>query len=229
MVCCSLLSGSWQIVKPFLHWLGTPCDEFGTPLPPGSVPPPRTTAGPQDWTPFENRASFETADFLFRRARMPQAQVDDLMKLWAATLLQHDDLPPFNNHVDLLQSIDSSTLGNVPWESFAVSYQGEKPNNNVPEWMNTEYVVWYCNPREIIKHMLDNPDFDGEFDYSAYREYGDDDKHKYKDFMSGDWAWRQSVCFSLSTLFAMLNRRFSGHHCRRPHNRRLCLCPSHSW
>lgn len=125
---------------------------------------------------------------------MPQAQIDELMSLWAATLNQHNDSPPFTNHVNMLKIIDSSTLGNVPWQSFMVSYQGQKPDREVPEWMNTEFVVWYRDPREVIKQMLNNPDFDGEFDYAAYREYGSDDQRKYKDFMSGDWAWRQSVC-----------------------------------
>ena len=131
---------------------------------------------------------------------MPQAQVDELMELWGSTLHQHDDLPPFANHAHMLKSIDSSILGNVPWQSFSVSYQGAKPDN-VPEWMDTEYVVWSRDPREAVKNMLDNPDFDGEIDYAAYREYGDDDKRKYKDFMSGDWAWRQSVSFYCLLLF----------------------------
>ena len=60
--------------------------------------------------------------------------------------------------------------------------------------MDTEFAVWNRDPREVIKHMLDNSDFNGEFDYAAYREYGEDEKRKYEDFMSGDWAWRQSVC-----------------------------------
>ncbi|KAF9473084.1 hypothetical protein BDN70DRAFT_817740 [Pholiota conissans] len=175
------------------YWLtGVPCDQFGIPLPDGSAPPQRTTADPTDWSPFTTRIAFETADFLFRRAQMPQAQIDELMSFWAATLSKHNDSPPFSNHSDMLSTIDSSTLGNVPWQSFTVSYSGKKPDRDVPEWMNTEFVVWYRDPYEVIKQMLDNPDFDGEFDYAAYREYGDDNQRKYKDFMSGDWAWRQS-------------------------------------
>lgn len=100
------------------------------------------------------------------------------------------------------ETINKSNLGAVPWQSFKVSYQGPKPENNVPEWMNTEYEVWFRDPRKIIKQMLNNPDFNGEFDYAAYREYGPDGKHRYKDFMSGDWAWRQSV--SNIVLFSML-------------------------
>lgn len=34
--------------------LGTLCDETGDPLPSDSEPPPRTAAGPHDWTPFED-------------------------------------------------------------------------------------------------------------------------------------------------------------------------------
>lgn len=117
---------------------------------------------------------------------MPQSQIDKLMEIWALTLHQYDAAPPFSNHADMLKTIDSSTLGDAPWQSLTVLYQGVKPDGKVLEWMNTEFTIWYRNPHEVIKHMLDNPDFDGEFDYAAYREYKGDGKCKYKDFMSGD-------------------------------------------
>ena len=58
--------------------------------------------------------------------------------------------------------------------------------------MNTEYQVWYRNPRTVIHNILVNPDLAGGFDYTPYREFNNDQRH-YCDFMSGDWAWSQCV------------------------------------
>lgn len=41
--------------------------------------------------------------------------------------------------------------------------------------------------------MLANPDFDGEMEFTPYRDYTADDKRYWKNFMSGDWAWNQAV------------------------------------
>ncbi|EPQ59998.1 hypothetical protein GLOTRDRAFT_101899 [Gloeophyllum trabeum ATCC 11539] len=172
---------------------GRPCDQSGAFLEPGSPPVTHKTRGSNDWTPFQSAVEFETADFLFRRNQMPQDQIDDLMKLWGATLRKYHDLPPFINHVDMLKKIDSSVLGDVAWKSFDVTYQGERPAHNTPEWMDSDYTVWYRDPYEVVTRLLDNPDFAGEFDYAVYQDFDQDQGRRYKDFMSGDWAWKQCV------------------------------------
>ncbi|KAF7969588.1 hypothetical protein HWV62_26903 [Athelia sp. TMB] len=58
--------------------------------------------------------------------------------------------------------------------------------------MTQDFEVWYRDPRELIKNLLSNPDFDGEFDYSPFHEYDGDGNHHFQDFMSGDWAWHQA-------------------------------------
>jgi hypothetical protein len=53
--------------------------------------------------------------------------------------------------------------------------------------------------------MLANSDYVGEIDYTTYREFQEKDKkRRYKDFMSGDWAWNQSVCVPYSYDFALI-------------------------
>ncbi|OBZ67668.1 hypothetical protein A0H81_12056 [Grifola frondosa] len=97
---------------------------------------------------------------------MPGSNINELLSLWAATLLKHNDTPPFQNRDDLYHMIDSTLLGDVKWESFT-------------------------RPRTVIRNILGNPDFDGEIDYAPLREYFDGER-RLKNFMGGDWAWRQA-------------------------------------
>jgi len=95
---------------------------------------------------------------------MPATQIDNLMDLIKVLLLQNGDMmlkPPFADKKDLYDIIDSTPLGDVSWQSFSVTYQGEKPPDSVPEWMDGSYEVCYRDPRDIIRNMLANPDFDG--------------------------------------------------------------------
>ena len=126
---------------------------------------------------------------------MPATQIDNLMDLIKVLLLQNGDTtlkPPFADKKDLYDVIDSTPLGDVSWQSFSVTYQGEKPPDSVPEWMDGSYEVCYRDPRDIIRNMLANPDFDGETDYVPYRDFDVDGHREWKDFMSGDWAYKQA-------------------------------------
>jgi hypothetical protein len=163
-------------------------------LAPNTPPPPhRPTDDPQDWTPYEKRLEFETAEFLFTRNQMSGGDINILLNLWAASLAEHGDDPPFNSHDDLYDTIDSTPLGDVPWESFSLRYNGNLPTGEVPSWMKSEFDVWFRDPRTIIQNLLSNPDFDNEFDYSPVQEYDMEGNHRFQDFMSGDWAWKQAV------------------------------------
>ncbi|KZP34143.1 hypothetical protein FIBSPDRAFT_906343 [Athelia psychrophila] len=168
---------------------GTPCDLDGNDLPAGEAPPARTALADDDFSPYEDRASFEIADFLYRRNQMPGTQIDDLMNLWSA---KEDAEPPFTNKEDVYETIDSTTLGDAPWESFSVKYQGLEPEEGSAPWMEQEYDVWCRNPRTVMRNQLANPDFDGEIDYQAKQTFAADGQREYSDMMSGNWAWQQS-------------------------------------
>ncbi|KAG1767859.1 hypothetical protein EV702DRAFT_1182058 [Suillus placidus] len=88
---------------------GRPCDADGVYLPPGAPPPPPENLASDDWTPFRNRAEFETGG-------MPAGQINRLLDLWASTLAKHNDKPPFADHRDLYEVIDSSPFGDVKWQ-----------------------------------------------------------------------------------------------------------------
>ncbi|TFK61433.1 hypothetical protein BDN72DRAFT_904104 [Pluteus cervinus] len=188
------------ITHPILTVLATPCDEFGKPLLPNTSPPPSTTRSQDDWFPHGDRVAFETAELLYQRNRMPMAQIDVLMALWQASLLQSFDpavddepaSPPFANHKELLATIDATDLADVAWESLQFEYDGQLPSGGVPEWMTKKYEVWFRDPRKLVQNMLKNPNFDGEFDYAPYQRFAGKDGQEYQDFMSGKWAWAQS-------------------------------------
>ena len=59
---------------------------------------------------------------------------------------------------------------------------------------NTMYNVHFCDARIVLHNQLGNPDFTNEMDFAAKEVRDENNKRRYKDFMSGDWAWRQSVC-----------------------------------
>ncbi|KAG1863475.1 hypothetical protein C8R48DRAFT_602511 [Suillus tomentosus] len=114
----------------------------------------------------------------------------------AATLAKHHDTPPFADHKDLHNVIDATQLGDVPWQCFSAQYTGERPEV-APPWMDDEFEVWYRDPRAMAHNIIANPDYKDEIDYVPYREYdASDATRRWKDFMSGDWAWKQADTIS---------------------------------
>jgi hypothetical protein len=124
---------------------------------------------------------------------MSASNIDTLLDLWAASLFKHHDEPPFADHADLYNTIDAIPHGDVRWETFTTHYSGDKPDGEVPSWMEAEYDVWFRDPRTVVRNMLANPDFNGEMDHAPFREFRDEGKRHFHDFMSGDWAWQQAV------------------------------------
>ncbi len=189
------VNGMWNILALCfdLMWSsGKPCDSEGNILQDGTPPLPFIYRPPDDFTPFEDRASFELADLLYRRNQMPASQINDLLQIWSAKMNDQDS-SPFVNSNDLYSSIDATTIGSVPWQSFSVSYQGEIETESPPSWKTTEYEVFFRDPCEVLKTQLANPDFANEMDFSPKRVTDRQGKHRYQDFMSGNWAWQQAV------------------------------------
>ena len=181
------------------------CNERGEFLASDAPPQPPEVQLTTDWFPFKSRVGFELANFIFTEAELSRRKTDRLLQLWATTLDSHGIPPPMRDHRDLLRQIDSIPLGNVPWECFRLQYDGPLPETGQPpEWMVTEYDVWFRNPCEVIKGILANPEFDGHMDYLAYREF-ENSQRRYSNVMSGDWAWRQSVRQTVSRGLTVAN------------------------
>ncbi|KAN0074525.1 hypothetical protein V8E55_011937 [Tylopilus felleus] len=139
---------------------GQPCNATGNPIARDSPPEPWPLKSPEDWGLFHSRVHFELADFLFTQNQMPGAQIDKLLDIWAASLLQVQAGAEllFTSHKDLYKSIDDSCLGDIKWNSFQVKYSGPQPNGNILPWMNNTYDVFHHNPREVVHQILANPD-----------------------------------------------------------------------
>lgn len=214
---------------------GTPCDENGFDLPRGYPPPPPPpppvdeNGVPQLYYPYKNCEEFELAYFLFKRSQMPGSEIDELMQIWGKTLPPGTD-PPFADHGDLYKTIDATTLGDVPWQSFSVSYSGELPKNgNIPPWMLAEYDVWYRDPKAVLEAQLNNPDFKDDIDYAPFQKYNTNGEREWKDFMSANWSYQQAVrtIFHLRFLFDEISDKIIGHHRRGPPNSWRTVCPGY--
>jgi len=46
--------------------------------------------------------------------------------------------------------------------------------------------------------MLDNPDFDNQFDYAPYVELDKAGQRRWNEFMSGNFSWRHAVCMAIN-------------------------------
>jgi Plavaka transposase len=191
---------------------GTPCDASGYDLPPGSLPPPhKEGADNNNYAPFKDQSDFQFADFLYREEQMSGRNLDTLFGLLAA--LYPDSEPPFASHDDLYCTIDSIPQGDIPWQSFCVSYNGKVPEGEPPSWMTTEYEVWFRDPLRVMEAQIGNPTFVNEFDFAPKQVFDKDGKRVYTDLLSGNWAWKQAVGVFLS--FKQFDLIAAGHHCRR--------------
>ncbi|KIM50467.1 hypothetical protein SCLCIDRAFT_34262 [Scleroderma citrinum Foug A] len=167
---------------------GTPCDRAGQYLPPDTPPPPNPSPLLDDYGPYESRAAFELAEFLYSHEQMSGAKIDELLAIMAS---MYDKNPLFHSHKNLYDTIDTTTHGDSPWKSFSVTYSGEMPDDP-PLWMTAEYNVWYRDPKVVLEHQLANPDFKGEIDYAAKVVIDEDGHQEVCDLMSGQWAFNQS-------------------------------------
>ncbi len=123
---------------------------------------------------------------------MSGGNIDHLMRFWKQSLPTWS-MPPFESHHDLLQTIDAIPHGNYDWSCFTVGYVGEDAlNDDTPPFMRDQYEVWHRSALDVVANMIVNPNFDSEFDYAPYQEYHKSN-HRFQNFMSGNWAWRQAV------------------------------------
>ncbi len=173
-----------------MNVVGLPCDINGYPLPPRTPPPPPPLPD-SPWEPYANAVQFKTADFLYRRAEMSAGNIDELLDVWAESMQIGED-PPFCSHDDMYDTIDATRHGDAPWRCFAVSCSGEVDIHS-PTWQQDEWEIYYRDPSVVLTHLLNNPDFDGLFDYAAYVGLDTAGKRHWSDFMSGNFAYQRSV------------------------------------
>ena len=172
--------------------VGLPCDAQGNFLPEGAPPPPWDHPAPDDFSPFQDQAAFELANLLFWKEQMSAGNINELLEIWASTLPCDQD-PPFINKQHLYNTIDTIEVGNVPWQSFSVSFNGKIPEGDTTPWKHANYDIWFRDPHMVLKNQVKNPDFANEIDVAPKIVRDKHGKRQYMDFMSRDWGWRQAV------------------------------------
>lgn len=177
---------------------GRKCDANGNFVEPDAEPASPPDQSNDDWFPYENRLQFEVADLLYAREQMGASNIDALLELWCSSLVRQGGEPPFANHVEMYRAIDSTPLGDVRWQCFTMQYpEGDlpQPASSAPTWMTDSHEVWFRDVRMIVQGMLRNPDFKMQLDYAPLREFSADGHRQLRNFMSGEWAWRQGFKF----------------------------------
>ncbi|EAU88020.1 hypothetical protein CC1G_12172 [Coprinopsis cinerea okayama7 len=173
---------------------GTPCDAEGFDYDGPPEPPFENEALTEICYPFNSPSEFRLADFLYVKSEMSAGKIDELIEILAE--LYPNEPPPMANHRELYALIDSIKEGEVPWDSFSVTYNGEKPTHgSIPPWMMQPYEVWFRDPLKVMESQIGNPDFKEKIDYAPKRVY-QNDKRQWKDLMSGNWAWKQADILS---------------------------------
>ena len=66
--------------------------------------------------PFNSEAQFKLADLLYRCAQVSALNIDTLLEIWAQSVHEFDTSAPFKSHDDIHTTIDSSMLGDIPWQ-----------------------------------------------------------------------------------------------------------------
>lgn len=172
---------------------GRPCNVFGAFLPQGAPPPPREAF--DGFAPFQDRPSFEFAELIFEKMLCSRDDIDQLLRIWSAkNIVDNTGTDPvFDAHQDMLNTIDAILWGDAPWYSFKIHWNGPITPTS-PAWKRAEYVVHAQNPLQVFENMLDDGEFAKKFHPSAYQEFTTIGGRRYSHFMSGQWAWKESVC-----------------------------------
>jgi hypothetical protein len=150
---------------------------------------------------------FRLADLLFRRAQLSATNIDALFELWTMSMAEFDDdaAAPFQSCQEMLKTIDSSKLGDIPWQCLVTGFS-EEVDWDAPEWMRTSYEVWYRDPESVVSLMLDNPDFQDQFDLRPYIDLDANGNRRWSDVMSGNVAWRHCVSHHHANTILILSR-----------------------
>ncbi len=165
--------------------------------------PKLTPAKPLDetldnpWAPFEDRLSFDWAQYHYVKLQSSERDINEGLDLWLASIIKNNSdsnsSVPWNSAEELYDTIDSIQAGDTPWKTYKFTYNSPKPDGVVPQWMEQEYELNTCDVLAVVEQQLATSEFDGSFDYTPYQEFGPDGERMWSNLMSGHWAWKEAV------------------------------------
>jgi hypothetical protein len=141
-----------------------------------------------------------------------QSSADDIQRgldLWRATVarVQTDynscDGVPWKNAKEMYDTIDSVSIGGAGWTTYQLLYSGPQPTETRPRWMQETYELNVRDVLSVFEEQLVSKEFDGQFEYTPYKEYDEKGSRVYCNLMSGNWAFCEAV--SASTLYIYLS------------------------
>jgi len=189
-----------------LFIVARPCTKDGQQLSEGMLPSSGPSLNPGNpFFPFNNRHDFDWAEHYFKDLGASKRQIGKGLDIWLSSTLQSNSKAkvPWKNAKDMYAAIDQIQQGGIPWNMVKFKYN--KPTtSNSPHWMQETYELCYRDVRLLLQSQLANPEFKDHFDYEPYQEFGQDGDRFLSNFMSGDWAWLESVSIPIKTYSKLL-------------------------
>ena len=130
---------------------------------------------------------------------MSSSNITELLEYWAHST--NDEAAPFDSCRSLYVTIDAIQDGDAPWQCLSVPGASDDNPEQAASWRKQEYNIWYRDPDVVIRNLLDNPDFASQFDTAPYIATDTRGQRRWKDVMSGHFAWRRSVRPSILCMF----------------------------
>jgi hypothetical protein len=145
------------------------------------------------WSPFNSHLEFDFTHYHFVEVQNSAGLIDKALGLWAATVTEFGRDAPWKDSGDLRATIDAIQLGDSPWKTYNIYYQGPLPLGAPPKWMTQRYELCTRDSRQLIHHQLETTEFKDSINLSPYRQFDGDNQRTWSNLMSADWAWKQAV------------------------------------
>ncbi|TFK58421.1 hypothetical protein BDN72DRAFT_782112, partial [Pluteus cervinus] len=157
-------------------------------------PPQPREVDRRDFYPFRIEEHYFLARFAYRRAKLSGGCFDELMDILKGMF--PDGHVPWKNIDELFKTLDAIEVGGMPWNGSIAMHEGCLPPDP-PLWMTQKYEFWFRQPLAVLEEQLANPEFADHIDHAPKRMFrkrrkGRGVRRRFRDLMSGDWAWEQA-------------------------------------
>lgn len=171
-----------------------PCNEHGNELPAHApAAPDPTLQNNNSWYPFEDRKAFDFAHYHFVEVETSKMKIVKALDHWAAAQLETGRQIPWKNAKEMQSTIDAIQLGDCPWKTCRIRYQGPIPAENPPKWMTQTYELCMRNSKTLLHQQIRTPDFNGKIHYAPYMQFNSAGDQIWSNLMSSDYVWDQAV------------------------------------